>query len=66
MVMIILAVIMVVVSSIGLWQHALMYKKTKDKKEFNMYVLFLVAVISSIVVLFVSYIQYNTMVKLFG
>lgn len=66
MVMIILAVIMVVVSSIGLWQYALMYKKTKDKKEFNMYVLFLVAVISSIVVLSVSYIQYSTMLKLFG
>lgn len=66
MVMIILAIIMVVVSSIGLWQHALKYRKTKDKKEFNMYVLFLVAVISSIVVLFVSYIQYNTMMKMFG
>lgn len=66
MVMIILAVIMVVVSSIGLWQYALMYKKTKDKKEFNMYVLFLVAIISSIAVLSVSYIQYNNMLKLFG
>lgn len=66
MIMIICAIAMIIMSAIGLCYHVVRYKKTKDKKEFNMYILFLVAVISSIVVLFVSYIQYNTMVKLFG
>lgn len=64
MIMTICAIAMIIMSAIGLCYHVVRYKKTQDERERKMYILFLISGVSSIIVFLVSYIQYNTIVRM--
>lgn len=58
MIAIILAFIILVLASVLMWKEAMAFKKTKDKKHKNMYFIYLIAVVSSVLVLFTVTKQY--------
>lgn len=58
MIAIIFSFIILVLSSIMMWKETIAFKKTKDKQHRNMYIIYLIAVISSLLVFNVVTKQY--------
>lgn len=58
MIAIIFAFIILVISNIMMWKEAMSFKKTKDNKHRNTYIIYLIIVISSILIFNVVTKQY--------